>query len=105
MLRRTKGTTLAEIVEHTAWQKHSIRGFISILGSKGWGKNRILEERRQRAHLSHRQVARRGFASDARFRFAPGGVPACCEELSGRVRATYYFHLLTTRKSAVPPTY
>jgi hypothetical protein len=26
---------LAEIVEATGWQKHTVRGFVSILGSKG----------------------------------------------------------------------
>jgi Protein of unknown function (DUF3489) len=29
---------LAEIVEATGWQKHTVRGFVSILGSKGRGK-------------------------------------------------------------------
>jgi hypothetical protein len=27
--------TLAEIAELTGWQKHTIRGFVSLLGSKG----------------------------------------------------------------------
>jgi hypothetical protein len=35
MMKRAKGATLAEIVEATGWQKHTIRGFVSILGSKG----------------------------------------------------------------------
>ena len=35
MMKRAKGVTLAEIVELTGWQKHTIRGFVSILGSKG----------------------------------------------------------------------
>ena len=35
MLRRAKGATLAEIMEATFWQKHTVRGFVSILGSKG----------------------------------------------------------------------
>lgn len=35
MMKRTKGATLAEIVEATAWQPHTVRGFVSILGSKG----------------------------------------------------------------------
>jgi hypothetical protein len=34
LLERTDGVTLEEIVAETAWQKHSVRGFISILGSK-----------------------------------------------------------------------
>jgi hypothetical protein len=35
MLKRAKGATLNEIVEATGWQRHTVRGFVSILGSKG----------------------------------------------------------------------
>jgi hypothetical protein len=35
MMKRAKGATLAEIVQATGWQKHTVRGFVSILGSKG----------------------------------------------------------------------
>ena len=35
MMRRPKSATLAEIGELTSWQKHTIRGFVSILGKKG----------------------------------------------------------------------
>jgi hypothetical protein len=35
MMERTKGATLGEIMEATGWQKHTVRGFVSILGSKG----------------------------------------------------------------------
>ena len=35
MMKRAKGATLAEIIEATGWQKHTVRGFVSILGSKG----------------------------------------------------------------------
>ena len=35
MMSRAKGATLAEIMEATGWQKHTVRGFVSILGSKG----------------------------------------------------------------------
>jgi hypothetical protein len=38
MMKRAKGVSLAEIVEATGWQKHTIRGFVSILGSKGGQK-------------------------------------------------------------------
>jgi hypothetical protein len=34
LLERAGGATLDEIVAATAWQKHSVRGFISTLGSK-----------------------------------------------------------------------
>lgn len=35
MMSRSQGATLAEIMTHTGWQAHTVRGFISILGSKG----------------------------------------------------------------------
>jgi len=35
MMKRAKGATLAEITEATGWQNHTVRGFVSILGSKG----------------------------------------------------------------------
>jgi hypothetical protein len=35
MMQRKGGATLEEIVKATGWQKHTVRGFISILGSKG----------------------------------------------------------------------
>jgi len=38
LMKRAKGVTLAEIAEATGWQKHTIRGFVSILGSKGGEK-------------------------------------------------------------------
>jgi Protein of unknown function (DUF3489) len=34
MMMRAKGVTLAEIMEATGWQRHTVRGFVSILGSK-----------------------------------------------------------------------
>ncbi len=38
MMKRAKGATLAEIIAATGWQKHTVRGFVSILGSKGGQK-------------------------------------------------------------------
>jgi hypothetical protein len=38
MLKRAKGATLAEIMAATKWQAHTVRGFVSILGSKGGEK-------------------------------------------------------------------
>jgi hypothetical protein len=34
LMKRAKGVTLAEIMEMTGWQAHTVRGFVSILGSK-----------------------------------------------------------------------
>jgi hypothetical protein len=38
MMKRAEGVTLAEIMETTSWQAHTVRGFVSILGSKGGEK-------------------------------------------------------------------
>ena len=38
MMKRAKGATLAEIMKATGWQKHTVRGFVSILGKKGGEK-------------------------------------------------------------------
>jgi Protein of unknown function (DUF3489) len=35
LMRRGKGATLGEIMKETAWQAHTVRGFVSILASKG----------------------------------------------------------------------
>ena len=34
MLKRPKGVTWAETMKATGWQAHTVRGFVSILGSK-----------------------------------------------------------------------
>jgi hypothetical protein len=34
LVRRAKGVSLSEIQNLTGWQKHTVRGFISLLGSK-----------------------------------------------------------------------
>jgi hypothetical protein len=38
LMKRAKGATLAEIMEITNWLPHTVRGFVSILGSKGGEK-------------------------------------------------------------------
>jgi hypothetical protein len=38
MMHRAKGATLEEIMKATGWQRHTVRGFVSILGSKGGEK-------------------------------------------------------------------
>src|SRR5258708_37630753 len=39
MMKRAKGATLAEIMETTGWQAHTVRGFVRILGSNGREEN------------------------------------------------------------------
>ncbi len=38
LMKRAKGATLADIMATTKWQAHTVRGFVSILGSKGGEK-------------------------------------------------------------------
>jgi hypothetical protein len=38
LMERAKGATLPEIRKATGWQPHTVRGFVSILGSKGGEK-------------------------------------------------------------------
>jgi hypothetical protein len=38
LMRRPKGVTLHEIIQATGWQKHTVRGFVSVVGSKGGEK-------------------------------------------------------------------
>lgn len=54
-MRRARGVTLAEIVEMTGWQRHTVRGFVSILGNKA-REDRKLEERRRGAQLPDREI-------------------------------------------------
>jgi len=37
-MKRAKGATLPEIMKATGWQRDTVRGFASILGSKGGEK-------------------------------------------------------------------
>ena len=38
LMKRAKAATLPEIIKATGWQPHTVRGFVSILGSKGGEK-------------------------------------------------------------------
>jgi hypothetical protein len=38
MMKRPKGATLSEIMAATKWQAHTVRGFVSLLGSKAGEK-------------------------------------------------------------------
>jgi hypothetical protein len=68
-MKRAKGVTLAEIVAATGWQRHTVRGFVSIRGEQGRAENRILEERGWGTLLQNREVA--GPRQIARSRIGP----------------------------------
>jgi hypothetical protein len=34
-MKRAKGATLDEIIAATSWQRHTVRGFVSLIGSEG----------------------------------------------------------------------
>jgi hypothetical protein len=57
MLKAAKGAALAEIMATAGWQAHTVRGFVSILGSKGGEKIESSKKRRGRANVPHCQVA------------------------------------------------
>ena len=57
MMKRAKGATLAEIMEATGWQKHTVRGFGQHPRKEGRRENRIVQERRWRTDVPDRQVA------------------------------------------------
>jgi len=75
MMKRATGTTLAEIMEATGWQKHTVRGFVSILGKKGGEK--IESSKNAAADGRTRSRSRLGSFLSRRFGFARGGVSAC----------------------------
>jgi len=52
LLRRAKGVSLPEIQKLTGWQKHSIRGFVSLLGSKAGLK--IISTRNEAGERTYR---------------------------------------------------
>jgi hypothetical protein len=60
--------TLAEIVATTGWQKHTVRGFVSILGSKGGEKR----ESSKNAASAATGSSRSPFPSNGASGFRPG---------------------------------
>jgi hypothetical protein len=56
LLERAGGATLEEILAATSWQKHSVRGFISTLGSKHGCK--IVSTRREADKMRVYKIAK-----------------------------------------------
>jgi hypothetical protein len=52
LVRRAKGVSLSEIQKLTGWQKHTVRGFISLLGSKAGLK--IISARNEAGERTYR---------------------------------------------------
>jgi hypothetical protein len=66
MMKRVNGATLPEIMKATSWQPHTIRGFVSILGSKRRGEDRLVQERRGRADVEDREITSGNLSSKRR---------------------------------------
>ncbi len=83
-MKRAKGVTLAEIMEATSWQKHTVRGFVSILGSKGGEKIESSKNaaggRTYKIEVNHRQP---GVQCRLRSQ-AGGGFLACVAHIAFR---------------------
>ncbi len=58
MLQRPEGATLSEIMSTMGWQKHTVRGLVSILGSKGGEKIESSKNAAGRAALTRSRVNR-----------------------------------------------
>jgi Protein of unknown function (DUF3489) len=83
MVKHAKSGTLAEIVEAAGWQKHTVRGFVSILGSRGGPKIESSKYAVGERSYHIREVGQIGnvlplSASQRRFRFPPGAAFLLC---------------------------
>jgi hypothetical protein len=54
LMKRAKGATLVEIMKLTDWQQHTVRGFVSLLRSKGGEKIESL--RNASGHRTYRMA-------------------------------------------------
>ena len=75
MMKRAKGATLAEIMSTTEWQAHTVRGFVSILGSKG-GEKIDSSKNPEGTDVQDREIASGNSLSKRRLGSRQGGVPA-----------------------------
>ena len=82
MMKRAKGVTLAEIMEATGWQKHTVRGFVSILGSKG-GETIESSKRSRGEDVQNREAARPSFPTNAALG-TPAGAAFLLDAVSRR---------------------
>ena len=57
MMKRAKGATLAEIMKAIDWQPRTVRGFVTILGSKGGEKIESSKNAAGRTDVQDREIA------------------------------------------------
>ena len=82
MMKRAKGATLAEIMKATGWQAHTVRGFVSILGSKGGEK--IESSKNAAGERPTRSGSKTdNHPVDAALGSLPGGVPFALLDVAG----------------------
>ncbi len=63
MMKRAKDATFPEIMKATGWQPHTVRGFVSILGSKGGRRSSRPRTSRVRGQRWRKRSARTFFAT------------------------------------------
>jgi len=74
MMQRAKGGTLAEIMKATDWHPHTVRGFVSFLGSKvGRGSSRPRTPRVNERTRSRNSFRRLIVQTPPRLRASGGG--------------------------------
>jgi hypothetical protein len=91
MMKRAKGATLAEIMKATGWQPHTVRGFVSILGSKGGEK---IESSKNAAGERTYKIGKQRRQTPPRPR-ARGGVPAFRHQVSDVTDPSHHTMLIS----------
>ena len=77
MLRRSDGATIAQIVEATGWQPHTVRGAFAGALKKRLGLDRHLREDQRSPGLPHRSLTRAARKSAAPDRAAVARSDRC----------------------------
>ena len=80
LMKRAKGATLAEIMASTEWQAHTVRGFVSILGSKGGEKIESSKNAAGERTYKIDEIPQATVRPKRRYRDTRGGVLASAEQ-------------------------